>query len=172
MSPVLSRRSAEALLAYLPAYLPKDASRLAGPLARAIAELEAALRKRKPSPSRKAKAAKRSRAMVTPESLRRQLGHRANLVCECGCGRHFNGTQTVDHFFGRARAESLETCWLIRSDCHQDKSENRPSAAYWLERFRAHAIRHSYWAEAARAGRRLDYVRARAAMPAAPGVAR
>ena len=91
--------------------------------------------------------------------LCRRLSARARGRCEC-CSRPFApgvAAATLDHFFGRARAEeSAATCWLLRADCHRAKTDNAPSAREWHERWIRHAERHGYVAEAARARARLE----------------
>jgi hypothetical protein len=74
---------------------------------------------------------------------------RAAGRCEC-CDRPFAGDEgrgrlTSDHMQGRARSESLETCWALRMDCHESKTANDPSAPHWLAKFALFAKRHSYW---------------------------
>jgi hypothetical protein len=94
--------------------------------------------------------------------IRKLVSKRAGLLCECGCGRWFralNGAAEVDHFFGRGREESVESCWRLRSDCHRAKTGNSPSAAHWLEKFITHCKRHGYAPEAERAQARLDALR-------------
>lgn len=89
---------------------------------------------------------------------------RAAGVCECGCGDplvlSFDGVAELDHFFGRARVpEAVSNCWALRRNCHGEKTDNRPSAASWLQKFIAHANRHGYENEAGRAWTRLAVLR-------------
>lgn len=70
----------------------------------------------------------------------------------------------LDHQFGRGAgrpAQSLENCWALHAECHNNKTNNRPSAAYWLERFVSHYWRRRYARERERAVVRLQFVRAR-----------
>lgn len=89
-----------------------------------------------------------------------KLQRRARGWCECGCGHPFSSgfaCATLDHFFGRARAEESEaTCWLLRWECHHAKTNNDPSARVWHERWIRHCERHGYVDEAARARARLE----------------
>jgi hypothetical protein len=63
----------------------------------------------------------------------------------------------LDHFFGRGKAkQSAENCWALCRKCHHYKTENRPSAARWLEDFLQHCLRYGYAAEAERARARLE----------------
>lgn len=104
--------------------------------------------------------------------------------CECGCGYALteggglqNGTPELDHFFGRGKVkQSVETCWILRADCHREKTNNRPDAATWLRKFIEHL--HGiplekgrggvYGAALAMARKRLAFVEARSFLPAAP----
>jgi len=85
---------------------------------------------------------------------------RADGSCECGCRRSFGGSigsrVTLDHFFSRARAESLETVWALREDCHRNKTDSRPSAKRWHLAFITHCERYSYHEAAEQARRRLE----------------
>lgn len=147
-----------------------------------VRELEAAIsrstrasatRKRLGAPKRAKKATKRQRTA----GVREAVMARARGVCECGCLRSFSetffGQATLDHFEGKARSETLETCWALRAGCHSAKTENHPSASAWLHRFIAHCEKHTglgdgatledgYSAAAERALARLAFVTARA----------
>jgi hypothetical protein len=49
----------------------------------------------------------------------------------------------VDHFFGRAKADELEfTCWVLRADHHEAKTQNKPTADFWLLKFIGHCGRY------------------------------
>lgn len=90
--------------------------------------------------------------------IRNAVNARAGYLCECGCGRWFRGVggaAQLDHFFGRARAQSVETCWRLREDCHFNKTNNSPSAGYWLEKFIEHCRKHGYAVELEQAEARL-----------------
>jgi hypothetical protein len=90
------------------------------------------------------------------------LAARAHGKCEaCGCFLGDRGE--LDHFFGRAKAEELEsTCWLICSECHYSKTRNHPNAAHWLSLFIAHCVRWGYHESRQRAEARRDFVNAKA----------
>lgn len=121
-----------------------------------------ALKPRRPSAPKEAREEKRAAKREATRAVRAAVLERARGQCECGCGRPFVlGGPELDHFFGRARAESVQACWALRSDCHHRKTTATPSAEAWFERFRAHCIRYSYWAEAKRAASRLAYVEAK-----------
>lgn len=157
----LSRRSAVEIRDYLHGRASIPAKSFA------IAELEHALTPRKPRPlavaSRKVKAEKKASKREQRADVRALVMARAEAngnLCECGCGRVMDGEfilrPTLDHYFGRARAESVETCWAIAEGCHYLKSNNVPSASAWIERFITHAEKHGYTAEAERARARLE----------------
>jgi hypothetical protein len=66
---------------------------------------------------------------------------RAGSDCECGCGRLW---AEMDHFYGRSKGQSVETCWMLSRDCHRAKTENRPTRAIWDATFQAHCLKHGY----------------------------
>lgn len=123
-----------------------------------VAELERALAV-KPAirERRKVKAAKKETRRERFSAIRKKVEARAGGRCECGCGFAFMDWEPgeADHFFGKARAESVETVWMLTRLCHRMKTENDPDAATWLARFSAHCARHGYRSEAARAEARL-----------------
>jgi len=92
---------------------------------------------------------------------------RAGHFCECGCGQRFSdvgltGNRTMDHFLGKARSESVETCWMLRRDCHLNlKQQNKPSRAYWLRLFINHCERFGYSETEAWARKELAFVEAK-----------
>jgi len=141
-------------------------------------------RSRKPS-----KEEKRDETSV----IRAACYERAAGVCECGCGRpahhdaaalriDWNAQAELDHFFGRGKVkQSVETCWILRADCHREKTNNRPDALVWLQKFIGHCQKHltrnagtdpaaysGYRQAAISARNRLRFVETRAALPAAP----
>jgi len=75
--------------------------------------------------------------------------------CE-SCSRGSGNYGQTDHFFGRARAEGVESCWLLCMECHYRKTNNQPSARFWLEMFVAHCAKHGYEAARERATKRLE----------------
>jgi hypothetical protein len=98
-------------------------------------------------PRRKAKAAARSVETGARRAVRQAVVTRAGGRCEA-CGTHVTAASgELDHFFGRARSESVETCWLLcpgAVGCHRSKTDNQPSRRWWLERFRRHAVLHGF----------------------------
>jgi hypothetical protein len=75
-------------------------------------------------------------------AVRRAVFARAAGRCEAGgCP----GEPTaMDHFFGRARSELVETCWALCAEHDFQKTNNLPGRRFWLLRFRRHAEKHGY----------------------------
>jgi 5-methylcytosine-specific restriction endonuclease McrA len=88
---------------------------------------------------------KRARREVA-NFLRALVVKRAEGTCEA-CGSGQMGLE-VDHFFGgngrRKALEAKETCWALCHSCHLNKTNNRPSPAYWLRAFASHAEKHGF----------------------------
>lgn len=138
-----------------------------------VEELRAALKIKRPAkkafvtaPTRKQEKAKKDRTKKAKrQDVRALVFLRAGGRCECGCGRAFTDFDPghFDHFFGRARAESVETCWALARDCDRAKTLNSPSAEYWLVTFQDHCERHGYEKARQRAANRMGgIVRVRA----------
>lgn len=122
----ISRRTAQELLDTAP------------PLSRAADELKRALESRKRRPVDTRKAAKRQTNKEKRSAVREEVMKRADGRCE-GCNWPHGGPNLeLDHFFGRARSESVETCWALCATCHLEKTRNEPSAAHWLNIFHEH----------------------------------
>jgi 5-methylcytosine-specific restriction endonuclease McrA len=128
---------------------------------RVIAELESAVVPHRPKPLRaerlKKKRAKRVSKREKRAEVREAVMNRSVGLCEA-CVKDLTLTDPgeLDHFFGKARAESVESCWLLCRACHRAKTDNNPSAAWWLDRFDAHARFYGYTAESKRARARLE----------------
>lgn len=94
------------------------------------------------------------------------VAERANGRCEC-CGVPFssslNGRPELDHFFGRAKSEEVETCWMLRGECHAEKTRHHPHAGYWLRVFADHCCRHGYFETEKKALRELEWRHAKTA---------
>lgn len=93
-------------------------------------------------------------------SIKAQIALRSRGRCEA-CGKRLPKSEAQDdHFFGgsgrRLAMESVETCWHLCVPCHRDKTENRPSAEHWLEKFVAHCEKHGYAQAAEEARKRID----------------
>lgn len=99
---------------------------------------------------------------------------RCGGYCECGCGRmalretgDLNSRAELEHPFSKGKGarlpQSVETCWILRADCHRDRHAARPGAEAWWEKFIAHCERQMArsndinagfdWYEALSAGR-------------------
>ncbi len=90
------------------------------------------------------------------KEIRRYVFARANGICECGCGKPLDESSQLDHVFGRAKAEeSIENCWALTLQCHDDKTNNRPNAARWCGNFQEHCNRHGYLEASKRAYAKL-----------------
>jgi hypothetical protein len=99
--------------------------------------------KRKP-PRAKRPGGKRANTSAVYQAVE----ERAENWCECGCGKPLAevpwlANPILDHFEGRARSESLETCWMLRRDCNDDRTANRPNAREWLEKFMRHCRKYA-----------------------------
>jgi 5-methylcytosine-specific restriction endonuclease McrA len=89
---------------------------------------------------------------------------RSGGCCEA-CGEdEFVAPLECDHFFGRARAQSVETCWMLCRGCHRKKTDGSPTSAWWFRRFIEHAHALDYRAAMALAEKRLAFVEARSAL--------
>lgn len=93
-------------------------------------------------PRRKAEAADHAGEVRATKAVRRAVASRASGRCEATGA---DGTKLhMDHFFGRARSETVETCWMLSPAADFDKTHNIPSRRFWLLRFRRHAALHGY----------------------------
>lgn len=109
--------------------------------------LESHKRKPKTAFRRKGREAKRLSVQEVRAAIRAACVLRANGRCECGCGCGFGpgeGEEEFDHFLGRGRFESIETCWMLRREHHRAKTENHPSREVWDAKFAAHCWFHRY----------------------------
>lgn len=119
---------------------------------------KAKLKPRKPTERQKAakavKAGKRltkreSNARVYAAVRERDAGCcTASRVAAGPCG----GSLEIDHQWGRGKEPTrVENCRLLCRDHHRRKTDSEPDRIVWLMDFQAHALRHQYWAEAAKA---------------------
>lgn len=125
----------------------------------AKAERQSATRRKLAKP----KAEKRATKREARGAIRFVVFTRSRNACEA-CGLAFTGAQPaeLDHFWGRARAESITACWMLCRCCHRRKTANQPDRALWLTRFAAHCDKHGYTNEAAKARRELSWVESKA----------
>lgn len=105
--------------------------------------------RRRSSRSLRAAGATKAARKATKAEARRAVRHlveeRAAGRCEvAGCGGF--GLE-MDHFWGRAREESVESCWMLCHLCHRMKTNNMPDRIAWLETFRGHAAVNGYVAQ-------------------------
>jgi 5-methylcytosine-specific restriction endonuclease McrA len=119
-----------------------------------------ATRRERSAPRLAAKAGKRSTEKATEKANREAVMARADFRCEritsdprdppgqrgkperCG----MRATER-DHFWGRARDESVEGSWALCTHCHRAKTENKPDRWYWLWSFYEHAKQRGYWVQ-------------------------
>lgn len=93
---------------------------------------------------------------ATTKKIRAAVFARAKGKCECSCGRSLGESGHLDHFFGRAKmVESERTTWALCLFCDHHKTINKPSASFWLRRFRVHAKKHGFTGELERAEAKL-----------------
>lgn len=93
-------------------------------------------------PRRRAAREERQARSGATVAVRQAVVTRAAGRCEA-CGVDLPGPMgEMDHFFGRARSENVETCWFLCRECHQFKTDNFPTRSIWLRRFRTHAMKY------------------------------
>lgn len=98
-------------------------------------------------PRRKAEASAHRAKTGATKAVREVVAARTPGRCEA-CGAD-GLKREMDHFFGKARSETVETCWMLCaptpfSGCHFDKTNSKWGRRYWLLRFRRHAALHGY----------------------------
>lgn len=80
-------------------------------------------------------------------AIREAVWERSSGCCERCRDQMADEAGELDHFFGRARAkQATENCWRLCSPCHFAKTNNKPSAGFWLQRFCEHCRMHLYMA--------------------------
>jgi hypothetical protein len=146
------------------------------------------LRPAHPKPSRKAeKRATKAERRDETATIWQACWKRCDFKCECGCGRDvfqagtlgvdLNSKAELEHPFSKGKGarlpQSVETCWILRADCHRERTANRPDAATWWKKFIAHLTRvgqhgPAYWRAWNAAVGRLRFVEVRRSLPAAP----
>ena len=95
---------------------------------------------------------------MTSAEIRLACFGRSGGLCECGCGSTLSWESgELDHQRGRVReSQSVENCWFLSHECHQARTENRPSGRHWWWRVAVHALHHGYGLEANHAQVMLD----------------
>jgi len=153
----LSLKAARALLDGSKGLYSRDVDELRAAIAKA--QRSSATRKKLRQPKESKRSAKRKETTSVREAVLKRAGGRCE-VCQHGL-TEFSPAE-MDHFFGRGKAaQSVSSCWALCRYCHRSKTDNHPTAGYWLERFAAHCDFYGYAAEAERARSRLAYVDAR-----------
>lgn len=101
---------------------------------------------------------------TSKRAVYKAVAKRAGVMCECGCGRSFGqffGMPTVDHFWGVARSETVESCWRLRWDCHRQKTESIPTRSAWFAKFISHCDRYGYSEQANKTRAAWEFYRAK-----------
>ena len=147
----LSLKHARAISAYL-----KDDPVVSSVIDAAADELRRQLAPKPRSSAVKRTAAKKRSKRKETSSIYEEVAKRAGGLCECCTSSLLTFRPELDHFTSRRHGQSVETCWMLCSACHREKTDNSPSAAWWLERFISHCERNGYSAEAERARSRLE----------------
>lgn len=131
-------------------YLLAAGGRLLSPKKPAIPSVEHAETRRAAEDAAAASGRKDCRAIVAA---------RANGCCEA-CGARRGPALHWDHFWGRAREESVEGTWMLCARCDRSKTDNSPNRAFWLEAFGNHVRLHGFAAQEAKVDRALTLERA------------
>lgn len=102
----------------------------------------------KPVSRRSEKSRKKKQGTAELREIRATVMRRADGGCEA-C--HIGAKLEMDHWLGgagrRREKQSAATCWALCAGplgCHRMRTENRPNAAWWNERFREHCTRHGF----------------------------
>jgi hypothetical protein len=136
-------------------------------LVQSVEAIDRALSVRKGSTQRRAakrekKKTKRDETAAIREAVLERAGDQCEFIYPSGdrCS-HF--AEEMDHFFSRRNGQSVSSCWGLCGAHHRLKTDNSPSAAYWLESFIDHCQVHpkNLWMERKKAENRLAFVRAR-----------
>jgi hypothetical protein len=70
-----------------------------------------------------------------------------------------------DHFWGRARAESVESTWMLCPHCDLEKTDNKPSRIEWLNEFWDHCEWFAYVDEQEKVNRAITLQKAKHPAP-------
>lgn len=101
-----------------------------------------------------------NRSPAQTREIREAVFARAGHCCEESECASF--PSAMDHFWGRGKeAQTIENCWALCPRHDREKTENRPSAAYWVYLFIAHCEKHGYVAEAEKAAAKLEVLKAK-----------
>jgi hypothetical protein len=137
-------------------YRKHGASALAAEAERQLAARTARSRRTAPKrkPGREAKEAKRAAEAAVRAEVRAACVARAEGDCEA-CARFAGAALHLDHFWGRAREESVESCWMLCPGCDHEKTENKPTRQHWLHLFSFHCRNEGYADQVAKCDRAL-----------------
>lgn len=122
------------------------------PAPRVFAELKAAIARLGSTKKVATRRMKRLKKFVTAlekrtarQEVRALVMTRADGRCEA-CAFAFTALNPaeLEHFFGKARGESLEACWALCKRCHREKTDSVPSARQWATWFIEHQKQHGY----------------------------
>jgi hypothetical protein len=105
----------------------------------------------KRAPRKRAEKDESMAAIAKRVAIRREVVMRDRACAACGLAA---GTE-LDHFWGRGREESVESCWMLCHDCHQAKTDNDPTRLDWIFWFRAHCGQHRYVEQAMKCDRAI-----------------
>jgi hypothetical protein len=97
----------------------------------------------KKAPGRKAARMDREDAIAHRSAVRAMVAARSGGKCEA-CNANAGESLHWDHFWGRAREESVESTWMLCPRCDREKTDNYPTRAYWIGLFRQHCQGHGY----------------------------
>lgn len=105
-----------------------------------------------PKPSKKARqASKLARRATRRDALAEIIAacvRRGQCRCEAPDCRKAGVRLELDHWLGgvgrRRQRESVETCWMLCTACHFERTRNYPSAEFWNDRFAEHCRAHGY----------------------------
>lgn len=110
-----------------------------------LAQIDATKKQRRArhAGSRREREGKREAKRDDRAIVRALVANRALGYCEA-CRTFHGDALQMDHFWGRAREESVQSCWMLCAECHRDKTENRPSRGAWLGGFSLHCEAMNY----------------------------
>lgn len=158
----LSRKSAQMLVDFFATPRAEVSGFAVDELRRAAVKQTRTTKIRSSTPTSK-KAAQKTRARFETSAIYGMVMARAAGICECGCGTMATHLMPLemDHFWGRGkRPQSVENCWALIRQHHRQKTDNKPTAKEWTEKFRSHALKRGYLNEAREAYRRILWLAA------------
>lgn len=124
---------------------------------------KAATTKKSTTAHRKRKRAERAEHNAETAEIREAVFERAGGKCECSVGCQ-DVPSEMDHAVPRRHGQSVEACWALSSEHHKMKTENKPDALTWAQRFHRHCLIHGYEGEATKAKIRIEVLTTRASL--------